>query len=332
MEKVKQILTNKWFKFAVSFAGIIFTVVVAYFDYIVFFYDIEYTDKMSFSIAAPLFCLIFALFSVYTRRSPVTVVLAMVNALLFLPLMLLDWGNWPLLIPAFAVTLFGFFNCHMNETIKTIFGTFFLLLYILGGIAFYLLTTVFSVTTVNTLVDQGVSPSGAFRYYVIDAKNKSTGKKYVYVQPNSLDIDKGFIELRTTIRKLVSQDANPVEFNCRWEGPIMYINDEEYFNEEHYIDFDGHDARYDIADRGWIYTSFDLDYPIMTTVNTYKERIGNYLKNKGKSSGSSEDNSTDSETSENEEKSEESGSDENDDSSSAGSPDDNTAEKGSDEE
>lgn len=289
MENIKNLVTNKWFKFGVSFAGIIFTVVLAYFDYIVFFYDIEYTDKMSFSILAPVFCLIFALFNVYTRRSPVTVLLVMVNALLFLPLMLLDWGNWPLLVPAFAVTVFGFFCCHMNETIKTIFGTFFLLLYILGGIAFYMLTNVFSVNTVNTLVDQGVSPSGAFRYYVIDAKNKSTGKKYVYVQPNTLDIDKGFIRLHTTIRKLVSQESNPVEFSCEWQGPIMFINGEEYFNEEHYIDYDGVTAHYDIADKNWTYTAFSLEYPLITTVNTYKTRINNYISSRGKNTSDDEE-------------------------------------------
>lgn len=280
MEKIKTVIDNKWFKFGVSFAGIISAVVMAYFDYIVFFYNIEYTNKKVFAVMAPVFCVLVALLSLYTRRSPVTAVIAMVNCLLFFPLLLLDWGNWPLLVPAAALTVFCFFNCHMNETLKTIFGTFFLLLYILGGIVFYLFTNVFGVSTVNTLVDTSVSPSGAFRCYVIDAKNKATGKKYVYIQPNTLDIDKGFMRLDTTIKKLVRQEANPVEFTCEWEGPQLYINGEEYFNENNYIKIENGEARYDIADRGWTYTYFSLDFPISTTVNTFKSRIDNFLSRK----------------------------------------------------
>lgn len=274
---INKVLDNKWFKFVVSFAGLAFTVILAYFDYIVFFYEIEYTNKKLFAIVAPIICVLVSLLNIYTRRSPVTVVLAMVNAVLFLPLLLLDWGNWPLLLPAAAVTIFGFFACHMNETVKTVFGTAFLLIYIIGGIVFYLFMNVFSNTVSQTVIDQGVSPSGAFRYYVIDAKNKSTGKKYVYIRPNTLDIDKGFIRLNTTVSKLVRQENNPVEFTCEWQGTKMFINGEEYFSEMSYITFENGYAAYDIADKGFKYTYFKLDYPMITTVRSYKQKIDNFI-------------------------------------------------------
>ena len=274
MEKAAKVVNNKWFKLAVSLLGIVYTALLLYFDYIVFFYNIEYTEKKKFAVIAAVASVLVCLLDLYTRRSPVTCILAMLNMPIFLPLLLLDWGNWPLLVPAFIVTLFGFFCCHMNETAKTIFGTIFLLMYILGGIAFFLIMNVFRVTTVDTMIERGVSPSGAFRYYVLDVANKSTGKKCVYIEPNTLDDDKGFIKLDTTIRKLVKQQSNPIEFECQWSGTKMFINGEEYFDELDYIGEENGVAVYDIADRGWNYTYFHIDYPIFTTIESVKDKLG----------------------------------------------------------
>ncbi|MCR5806426.1 MAG: hypothetical protein K6G68_05245 [Oscillospiraceae bacterium] len=268
-----ELLKNKWFKVAVSLIGIVFTTALLYFDYIVFFYDIEYTDKTKFAIFTPIICLLISLLNIYTRRSPITAVLAMINCVLLLPLAILAWGNWPILIPAAAVTVFGFFCCHMNDTGKVILGTIFLLMYIVAGVLFYMYLDVFSVSTEDTLLSQGVSPSGAFRYYVVDVKNKTQGKKVVYVQPNSLDIDKGFMTLHTTIRRMVRQQPNPVEFECEWNGPYMYINGEEFFDESKYIDVSGSGATYNIADNGWEYTYFSLNYPVGTTIDNIKKKL-----------------------------------------------------------
>ena len=64
-----------------------------------------------------------ALFFFYTRRSFITCIIGMVNMVAFFPTLLMDWGNWPLLIPAALVTAFGFFSCKMNDTIKVAFDT-----------------------------------------------------------------------------------------------------------------------------------------------------------------------------------------------------------------
>lgn len=273
MNKFMTVVTNKWFRTAVSILGVAYSVVLAYFDYIVFFYDIEYVSRKEFAIVGSAFSLVMCLLFLYTRRSVFTCIFAMLNMVLYFPLLLLDWGNWPLLLPGMVVTLFGFFCCHMNETAKTIFGTIFLLMYILGGIAFFLVMNVFRVTTVDTLIEQGVSPSGAFRYYVLDVQNKSTGKKCVYVQPNTLDVDKGFIKLDTTIKRLVKQAPNPCELDCEWSGTKMIIDGEVYFDETKALaEVDGQ-LVYDIDDGGWSYTYFSIDYPIFDTIESVKTRI-----------------------------------------------------------
>lgn len=198
MEKIKKIVTNKWFILAVSILCSAYTVCLIYFAYAVFFYDIVYTDKTMFAVIYSAFSLVAGLLFFYTRRSFITCLISMINMVMFFPTLLLDWGNWPLLIPAAMVTLFGFFCCKMNDTVKTVFGTIFLLMYILGSIAFFLIMNVFTVTTVDTLLTPPggiVSPSENFRCYVLDVKNKSSGKVAVYVQPNKLDENIKFIEL-----------------------------------------------------------------------------------------------------------------------------------------
>ncbi len=276
MNKFMTVVTNKWFRIAVSVLGVAYSVVLAYFDYIVFFYDIEYVNRKEFAIIGSAFSVLICLLFLYTRKSPFTCIFGMVNMVLFFPLLLLDWGNWPLLLPAAVVTLFGFFCCHMNETAKTIFGTIFLLMYILGSIAFFLIMNVFRVNTVDTLIEQGVSPSGAFRYYILDVENNSTGKKCVYVQPNTLDVDKGFIKMDTTIKKLVKQAPNPCELECEWSGTKMIIDGEVYFDEAKALkEIDGQ-LVYDIADGGWSYTYFSIDYPIFDTIEQVTDMISEF--------------------------------------------------------
>ena len=257
MEKIKKVLTNKWFILVVSVLCAAYTIVLGYFAYAVFFYNIVYLDKMTFAIAYAAFSMVSALFFFYTRKSFITCIIGMVNMVAFFPTLLMDWGNWPLLIPAAMVTVFGFFCCKMNDTIKTVFGTIFLLLYILGGIAFFLIMNVFRVTTVDTLLtpDGGlVSPSGYFRCYVLDVQNKSSGKVAVYVEPNQMDKNIGeVIRLETTIKRLIKQAIkenkdDALYYDVHWDGDLLMINGEEYFDEKDFLaETDSGELTYDFS-------------------------------------------------------------------------------------
>lgn len=286
MEKVKKVLTNKWFILVVSVLCAAYTLVLGYFAYAVFFYDIVYTDKMTFAIAYSAFSIISALFFFYTRKSFITCIIGMVNMVAFFPTLLLDWGNWPLLIPAAMVTVFGFFCCKMNDTIKTVFGTIFLLLYILGGIAFFLIMNVFRVTTVDTLLtpDGGlVSPSGYFRCYVLDVQNKSSGKVAIYVEPNQLDKNiKDVIELRTTIKRLIKQAIkenkdDALHYDVHWDGDLLMINGEEYFDEKDFLAETDAGVTYDFSEGVWTHTYFEFEYPIIELIDRFKQVITDKL-------------------------------------------------------
>ena len=275
MNKVMKVLKNKWFILFVSILNGVYTAGLLYFAYVAVFYKIEFENTIKFAIVYSVISVVIGLFMYYTRRSALTAVFNILNLIAFLPSLLLSWGNWPLLIPAAIVTLFGFFSCKMNETVKTVFGTIFLLIYIIGCIIFFLVMNVFVVKTTDTVLESGVSPSGNFRYYVLNVENKSSGKTAVYIEPNTLDIDvMGMLKLDTTIRKLVKQANNPTTMELRWDGDMLYINNEEYFDEK---DFYTPENGYVFTDDNWTHTYFHADYPIFDSIYTMIEAIKKFI-------------------------------------------------------
>jgi hypothetical protein len=205
----------------------------------------------------------------YTRKCFITKLVCLANTALLLPILLLDWGNLPMIVPALLLTVFGFFASGLNPTAKTIFGTIILLIYIIGSIAFYFIWYVFRTTTEDTLTAVGISPSGNFSYYVLDVKNNASGKIEVFVQPEGLEKSAfGCLRLNTTLKRRVKQsvkpqNGTPLVFDVRWDNENLYINNEIYFTESRYFE----DGEFILDDGSWTYTYFQLDYPISTLIN-----------------------------------------------------------------
>jgi hypothetical protein len=271
MDKLTAVLKNKWFKFGISFLGAFYSLFLCYVVYMVFFFDITYTDRVKFAVLYVLFSAACAFIMFYTRKSPVTKILSLVNVVLLFPILLLDWGNLPLLVPAVLISLFGFFGSGLNPTAKTIWGTVFLLVYIVGSVAFYFIWYVFRTTTEDTVVGMASSPSGNFSYYILDVKNNSTGKLDVYMTPSTLNKEAfGCIELHTTLKKRVKQAVKPATADCEWRNDKLYINNELFFDEEKYYK----DDSYVLDDGSWTYTYFDIEYPISTLIAQFKDIAG----------------------------------------------------------
>jgi hypothetical protein len=235
----------------------------------VFFYDIEYTNKVLFAVLYVIFVFFSGFIFFYTRKSFITKIVCLANTALLFPILLLDWGNLPLIIPAVLLTIFGFFASGLNPTAKTIFGTIILLIYIIGAIAFYFVCYVFRTTTDDTLTAREISPAGNFSYYVLDVKNNASGKIEVYVKPEGLDKTAfGCLELTTTLKKRVKQQVKPqngapLTFDVKWDGDNLLINNEIYYKSERYFE----DGEFILDDGTWVYTYFQLEYPISTLIN-----------------------------------------------------------------
>jgi hypothetical protein len=221
-----------------------------------------------FAILYVLFTAFSGFIIVYTRKSPVTKLLSLVNLLLLLPIILLDWGNLPLIVPAAILCFFAFFVSGLNPTAKTIWGTIILLIYIVGSVAFYFIWYVFRTTTEDTVIGTGLSPSGNFSYYILDVKNNSSGKLDVYMIPTKLNSTAfDCMELDSTLKRRVRQAVKPATAECEWVGEKLYINGELYFDEARYYKNDD----YVLDDGTWTYTYFEIDYPISTLIAQFTD-------------------------------------------------------------
>lgn len=116
-----------------------------------------------------------------TRLASVIILPAM------LPVVLLYFGKWSLIIPIIVTGIIILLLSGSGEGFKTAFGTVFLLMYIFGALAYFLASTLFVTTTITHTVDSGVSPSGRYRYYVINTEDSSNGSTEVSVEPNYAD-------------------------------------------------------------------------------------------------------------------------------------------------
>ena len=85
------------------------------------------------------------------------------------------------------------FPVRCRATCQDGIGVIYLLLYILGSLAFFMLMSFFTPSTQQTVLENGTSPSGAYRYEIIQTDDSSGGNVAVHVEPNDRDIHLPFL-------------------------------------------------------------------------------------------------------------------------------------------
>lgn len=180
--------SNKWTKRVVALLGPVYTAFVVYFAYLSVYYNLvvlQPRQAVVLTSAVSLFALIVML---YTRETFIT----KLCSLILLPAMLLPllmfFGQWGVLLPPLITALIIFFFSGIGETGKTIWGTIFLLLYLLGSLVYFVVTSMFAPSTVTTTVASGESPSGTYRFAVTETVDSSSGCTKVTVETTELDL------------------------------------------------------------------------------------------------------------------------------------------------
>ena len=181
--------SNIWTKRAVSIISPLYCIPFVYLSYLSVFYEMSVINPTTVCVllsAIGIFALVTML---YTRKQLLTIVASLVMLPALLPAVLLYFGQWHVLIPMLVVALIIFFFSGLGETAKTVYGTIFVLLYLLGSLVYFLMTTLFAPSTVSKVVEEGLSPSGDYRYEVINTVDSSDGSTTVIVEPNTMDKD-----------------------------------------------------------------------------------------------------------------------------------------------
>ncbi len=107
---------------------------------------LNYAYFLEFENPTPLFVLyvfvnIAALgLMIYTRRQVITQINVMLLPVIVFATFLLAFGNWYMILPPLCVVIAIFFISRANETLKTVLGTMYLLMYVVGGAAYITIT------------------------------------------------------------------------------------------------------------------------------------------------------------------------------------------------
>ena len=215
---IGKFFANKWTKRVVSLLSPFYCAVIFYFAYLSVFYKLDLLEKGTACMIATGSSIVALTTMLYTRKQ----LLTKLTSLLILPAMvfpiMIYFGQWGVLIPLTIMALIIFFLSGLGETAKTIWGTVFLLVYLLGALVYFLVTSLFAPATVTNIVDNGVSPSGLYRYEVANTTDSSNGSTKVSVESNILD--KKYFDIFDFKIRGLSHDVvieRPLQENCKIE-------------------------------------------------------------------------------------------------------------------
>ena len=231
---MKDFLSNVWVKRAISVFGIVYFAVVVMLTYATFLYDLEFAEgrETSFFVVYVISSLVFMMLMILTRHEIVTRVLSVLWLPVVFFLVLFNMMDWVLIIPPFIVAVVVFFAAGTSAHVKVILETIYLLMYVLGIVAFFVLNVLFGGSSEETLLnedldtsgsvyslyrkdfqhlcdvtadDNTISPDGKYKILVYDVKNNDVGAVKICVVPYDQDIELKFFTLKQKgIKKTIS--------------------------------------------------------------------------------------------------------------------------------
>ena len=189
---MSKFFANVWTKRVVAVLSIVYMLFVCRLCYFSIFYDMHINDRVSTCLAVSGVSLAALIVMLYTRHQILTRIASFVILPAMLPVVLLYFGEWGLIIPIIAAGIIILLLSGAGEGIKTALATIILLMYIFGALGYFLFSTFFVASIKEQVVDTGVSPSGTCRYRVVNTEDTSNGSTAVYVEPNYADVKNTF--------------------------------------------------------------------------------------------------------------------------------------------
>lgn len=216
---MKNILSNTWAKRAFALVSALYAAGVCRLAYLSVFYDIHVKSRLSLCLTLIAVSLVALLCMICSRKQLVTRIASFVILIAMLPVALLYFGEWCLIIPIVVTGIIIFLLSGAGEGTKTAMGTIILLMYLFGSIGFFMFKAFFVASAKETLVDSGTSPSGKFRYEVVNTEDSSNGSTAVYIEPNYADVRYPFARFSLKNIKRVVFQTRPMtdKSEVEWE-------------------------------------------------------------------------------------------------------------------
>ncbi|MBQ8960131.1 MAG: hypothetical protein IJ071_02815 [Ruminococcus sp.] len=215
---MKGFFSNIWTKRVFAVIGALYTVAVCWLCYYSIFYDIHVQSKASVCLMVSGISVLALVIMLYTRKQILTRICSFIILPAMLPVVLLYFGKWEIIVPVIITGVVILLLSGAGEGVKTAIGTIVLLLYIFGALGYFLFTSFFVSSAKQTTVKSGVSPSGRYRYTVVNTEDSSNGSTAVYVEPNFADVTYPMVTFTLKNEKRVVYQVRPIseQIDIQW--------------------------------------------------------------------------------------------------------------------
>lgn len=233
MEKVISFLTNKWFKFGVSFLSIAYPVFLGFVAWLFMGYYLEPTHQGALVTLYIFINIIFFGIMLFTRKQIVTRIVAIISPFLAFAILLFGFGNWFAAVPPIVVSVLIFLLSGTGETTKIVIGTIYLLMYVVGVLVYLTFKMLFGNIT---LMDVDLSArSTSYRYspdkqyrivLYVDPEGDASRSVSFYLEETDGDISLPFLECRNALGgiHIITSDYNKPA-DVKWKDKhTLYVD------------------------------------------------------------------------------------------------------------
>lgn len=199
MDKVLSFFGSKWTKLGFSFLSFGYGAFLVFIAWLTFSHYLVPTNPASLFSLYLFINVIFGILMIYTRRQVVTQIVACLLHPCILVMLIFAFGNWFLLVPPFVIATVVFFAAGSGEVLKTVLGTIYLILFVLGVLGYMTLKTfTIKISDVDLNLrspDYLYSPDKAYRVVkYVDEENKENRMVSYYVEPANEDMHLMFLD------------------------------------------------------------------------------------------------------------------------------------------
>lgn len=244
MDKLVEFFKNVWFRRAVALVCWGYTFMMAWVAWLSFGYSFEYENPTALFVLY-LFVNIAALgLMILTRRQVITMVNCMILPPIIFVIVIFGFGNWYLILPPLAVVIAMFFINAANETLKTVLGTIYLLMYVIGVVAYIAINLFMGDLTFFVGVDlsrrdadyEKLSPSGDYRIvrYVDEPGERRTAAYYIESTEDDVKIPFGICK-----KVFGSKHIHTAAYQSKSDDPVSWKTVREDGEEIEALDVEG---------------------------------------------------------------------------------------------
>lgn len=215
---MKAFFSNVWTKRFVSLIASLYTVGVCGLAYFSIFFSIHVDDRLSLCLIVSAVSVIALILMMYTRKQILTRISSFLILTAMIPVVVLYFSEKALLIPIVITGVLILLFSGAGEGTKTVIGTVILLMYVFAALGYFLFTSFFVTSAKTEIVAKGFSPSGRYRYEVVNTEDTSNGSTSVVIEPNYADVVYPFVTFRLKNMEHTVYNVRPMceEVNLEW--------------------------------------------------------------------------------------------------------------------